>query len=95
LRQGDPLSLILFNTAVDALAILVNRVVESGLIKGVISHLVPRGAYMFQYADDTFFLFEDSLESARNLKLILCFFEHLSGLKVNFHKRGDLCGGSG
>jgi hypothetical protein len=26
------------------------------------------------------------LEGARNLKFILCLFEHMSGLKINFHK---------
>jgi hypothetical protein len=41
---------------------------------------------MLQYAHDTIFMFEDFLESATNLKLIMCFFEHLEGLKVNFHK---------
>jgi hypothetical protein len=30
--------------------------------------------------------FEDSLENARNLKVILCTFELLTGLKINFMK---------
>jgi hypothetical protein len=29
---------------------------------------------------------EDDLEKAENLKLVLCAFEKLSGLKINFHK---------
>ena len=40
---------------------------------------------MLQYADDTIFL-QDDYESACNLKYILCLFEQMSGLKINFHK---------
>ena len=31
-------------------------------------------------------MFEDDLESACNLKFILCIFEQLARLKINFHK---------
>lgn len=31
-------------------------------------------------------MFEDDVDSARNLKLILCIFEQLTGLKINFRK---------
>jgi hypothetical protein len=42
LRQGDPLSLLLFNInmVADMLAIIVNRAKRGGLIAGVVSHLV-------------------------------------------------------
>ena len=46
-----------------------------------------------QYADDTIFLIQDDEESAKNLKFILCLFEHLSGLKINFHKSEVHCVG--
>jgi hypothetical protein len=39
-RQGDLLSPIMFNTAVDMLAIIINRAKSSGQIKGVISNLI-------------------------------------------------------
>lgn len=42
-RQGDPLSPILFNLAVDALTVLVNDAKRQGLIKGMADHLVPGG----------------------------------------------------
>jgi hypothetical protein len=48
---------------------------------------------MLQYADDTIFIIQDDLESARNLKFILCMFEQMSGLKVNFHKSDIYCCG--
>jgi hypothetical protein len=37
------------------------------------------------------FLLQDDLEGARNLKFILCLFEQLSGLKINFHKSEIFC----
>jgi hypothetical protein len=36
---------------------------------------------------------EHDIEKARNLKLILATFEHLSGLKINFHKSELFCFG--
>lgn len=41
---------------------------------------------IMQYADDKIFLLRDKLEDAKNLKNILCLFEQLSGLKINFNK---------
>jgi hypothetical protein len=38
------------------------------------------GVAIVQYADDTIFMFEDNLESARNFKFILCIFEQLTSL---------------
>ena len=36
---------------------------------------------------------DHNLESARNMKLILCAFEQISGLKINFHKSELFCFG--
>ena len=41
---------------------------------------------ILQYVDDTILFMEHDIEKAKNLKLILSAFEHLSGLKINFHK---------
>lgn len=41
---------------------------------------------ILQYADDTIFLLEADLVCVRNLKFLLCLFEQMSGLKINFHK---------
>jgi len=40
LRQGDPMSPILFNIVVDMLAILIARAKEAAQIEGVIPHLI-------------------------------------------------------
>jgi hypothetical protein len=52
-RQGDPLSPILFNIVVDMLAILVNKVKVEGQISGVIPQILDDGLSILQYADDT------------------------------------------
>jgi hypothetical protein len=93
LRQGDPLSPILFNIVADMLAILINRAKEDGQVSGLIPHLVEGGVSILQYADDTILFMEHDLDKALNMKLILCIFEQLSGLKINFHKSEIFCFG--
>src|SRR6266542_5737705 len=94
LRQGDPLSPILFNIVVDMLAILIARAKEDGQVGGLIPHLVDGGVFILQYADDTILFMEHDLEKAVNMKLILCIFEQLSRLKINFHKSELFCYGA-
>ena len=36
---------------------------------------------------------DHDLEKAANMKLLLCFFEQLSGLKINFNKSEIFCFG--
>ena len=43
LRQGDPLSPLLFNLVADMLAILIARAREDGQISGLIPHLIDDG----------------------------------------------------
>lgn len=73
LRQGDPLSHLPFDIAVDDLAILIDRAKQHGLIKGLVPEFVENGLAILQYAEDTIFPNEDDFESAKNLKFILCF----------------------
>jgi hypothetical protein len=93
LRQGDPLSPMLFNIVADMLAIIIERAKADGLIEGVVPHLVDGGLSILQYADDTILFMEHDLVKATNLKLILSAFEKLSGLKINFHKSELFCFG--
>ena len=51
------------------------------------------GLSILQYADDTFLFMDHNLEQAKNMKLLLCVFEQLSGLKINFHKSEIFCYG--
>jgi hypothetical protein len=94
LRQGDPMSPILFNIVADMLALLINRAKIDGQIRGLIPHLVDNGLSILQYADDTIIFLDHDLEQAKNLKLLLYAFEQLLGLKINFHKSEVFCYGA-
>jgi hypothetical protein len=68
------------------LGVLLNKAINRGQINGVLSKLLPGGISHIQYADDTVIMIDDFDQSIRNLKLILYYFEWLTGLKINFHK---------
>jgi hypothetical protein len=76
------------------LAIMINRAKEDGQVSGIIPHLVDEGVSILQYADDTIIFLEHDLQKALNMKLVLCIFEQLSGLKINFHKSEIFCFGN-
>ena len=57
-------------------------------------HLVDDGLSVLQYADDTKIFMDNDLERAKNMKLMPCAFEQLSGLKINFHKSELFCYGA-
>lgn len=86
LRQGDPLSPLLFLVAAEGLTGMVRKAVSLNFFESfdvgsqnvAISHL--------QYADDTIFLTRPSLGNIWAVKAILRLFELCSGLKVNFNK---------
>lgn len=93
LRQGDPMSPVLFNIVVDMLAILIARAKNADRVEGVIPHLIQDGLSILQYADDTVIFMSHDVAKAINMKLILTTFEQLSGLKINFHKSEIFCFG--
>jgi hypothetical protein len=62
-------------------------------VNGLISHLVEGGVSILQYTDDTIISMDHDLEKALNMKLTLCLFEQLSGLKINFHTSEIFCFG--
>ena len=68
------------------LAVLIARAKEVDQVGGLIPHLVDGGVSILQYMDDTVIFMEHDMAKARNLKLVLCLFEQLSGLKINFNK---------
>jgi hypothetical protein len=85
-RQGDPISPLLFDFLANALDIILNLAKRAGHIKGVVSHLIPEGVTHLQYADDTILLLELDDRYLANLKFLLLCFELMSGLKINFFK---------
>jgi hypothetical protein len=91
LRQGDPLSPILFNIVADMLAILFARAKEENQFQGIVPHLVRGGLSILQYADDTVVFLDHNLKHAQNIKLLLTTFEQMSRLQINFHKSELFC----
>ena len=43
LRQGNPLSPLLFNLVADALSAMLSRACATGMVKGLVPHLVEGG----------------------------------------------------
>ena len=86
LRQGDPLSPLLFNLVADALSEMLSRACATGIINGLVPNLVEGGLSHLQYADDTVILLQYSPEILRNIRLILSSYEVMSGMKINYEK---------
>jgi hypothetical protein len=76
------------------LAVIISRAKEAEQVHGVVPHLVDEELSILQYADDTIIFIDNDLERAKNMKLLLCVFEQLLGLKINFHKSELFCYGA-
>jgi len=86
LRQGDPLSPLLFNLVADGLSGILSKASARGVIEGVTPHLVEGGLTHLQYADDTVLFIRNSKHSITNLKFLLFCYEEVSGMKINYNK---------
>ena len=86
LRQGDPISPLLYNIVAEVLSVMLTSASNKGIFKGIAlgnsSNLITH----LQYADDTIVFIEDSMESIQGVKRVLQSFQLLSGLKINFDK---------
>ncbi|XP_039127495.1 uncharacterized protein LOC120263599 [Dioscorea cayenensis subsp. rotundata] len=85
LRQGDPLSPLLFVLVSDVLCTMFDNALNSKILIGV-----PLGEHgsicNLHYADDLLVMTVGGAEDLRVIKLILLVFEGLSGLETNFSK---------
>jgi hypothetical protein len=66
LRQGDPLSPMLFNIVANMLAFMIERVKVDGQIEGLIPHLVDGGLLILQYVDDTILFMEHGRKGSKS-----------------------------
>jgi hypothetical protein len=84
IRQGDPLSPLLFVFVMEALSRMLSAGINDGLLEGfkvgnvTVSHLL--------FADDTLIFCKDSPDQLAYLRSIFLLFEAASGLKVNLAK---------
>lgn len=85
-RQGDPLSPVLFNFVADGLSRMIHKAQTNKLFCGLADHIIENGVAVLQYADDTIICLKHDIEGARNMKLLLYMYELMAGLKINFSK---------
>jgi hypothetical protein len=85
-RQGDPLSPLLFVLAADLLQTLMNKAKDMNLIQLPISLSYTSDFPILQYADDTLIVMEGCPRQLFFLKSLLQSFATSTGLKVNYSK---------
>ena len=76
-RQGDPLSPILFNLVADCLTRMVFKAQQNGLITGLVDHIIPYWVAILQYADDTIVFLKNDMEGAVNMKLLIYIYREI------------------
>lgn len=84
LRQGDPLSPMLFNIAVDVFQQMIQ--VTNRLLSSSLSNKIGDAIVALQYADDTAVIANADISSLISFKIMLRLFTSVSGLEVNFSK---------
>lgn len=86
LRQGDPLSLLLFNLVGEVFHTLMKRAKLVGLVEGIsINEHFLNFSYL-QFADGTIIFLKPSVGNILNLKKVLQCFQLASGLTINCSK---------
>lgn len=86
LRQGDPLSPLLFNLVGEVLHSMFERAEALGIFKGV---LVGKNGFTIshlQYEDDIIVFVKNDTSSVLGVKRVLQYFHVLTDLKVSFQK---------
>jgi hypothetical protein len=85
-RQGDPLSPLLFVLAADLLQSIMNKAYMQGLFKLPLPNRDVDHFPIIQYADDTLLFLQADARQFFCLKALLHSFADSTGLKVNYHK---------
>ncbi|CAN1238901.1 LINE-1 retrotransposable element ORF2 protein, partial [Linum grandiflorum] len=86
LRQGDPLSPLLFAIVSEGLSALFKDQLRQGCLKGIkIARTAPVISHLF-FADDTFLFLKIDADSISSLKKLFDRYQLISGQKINFNK---------
>lgn len=86
LRQGDPLSPLLFVLVVDLLQSIVNEPFKMHLIAHPLGNSYGGDYPIVQYTDDTLMIMLGDAKQLAVLKSLLRTFANSTGLQVNFEK---------
>jgi hypothetical protein len=89
IRQGDPLSPLLFVLIMEALSSMMVEAEARGLVAGFSigpAHIPGLRVSHFLFADDTLIFCDAEEEQLRNLRCLFLCFEAASGLKINLSK---------
>lgn len=86
LRQGDPLSPLLFNLVGEVLSKLLNEANKWKIFTGIKFSGCDKELTHLQYADDVIIFIDNEKSSIKGIKEVLQCFELLSGLHINFNK---------
>jgi hypothetical protein len=85
-RQGDPLSPLLFVLVADLLQSIINKAKDCGILKLPIPTSCGSDFPVIQYADDTILILEACPRQLFFLKAMLNSFADSTGLHVNYNK---------
>ena len=85
-RQGDPLSPLLFVLAADLLQTILNKAMHLGLVTSPLQVESCPDFPIVQYADDTLVILQADAKQLHCLKALLNTFADATGLKVNYNK---------
>ncbi|GKA20798.1 RNA-directed DNA polymerase, eukaryota [Tanacetum coccineum] len=85
LKQGDPLSLLLFLLIMESLRISVQRVVDANMFRGISIGTSIQLSHLF-YADDVIFMGQWSDSNIETIVHVLECFHQASGLRINMNK---------
>jgi len=86
LRQDDPLTPFLFIIVAEGLTGLVREASKIRILEGVRVRSNNVEVKMLPFADDTLFFCQPHMQCVLPVKAVLCSFEIIFGLKVNFYK---------
>ena len=93
LRQGDPLSPLLFLLIMEVLSRILKKTKENNLIQGfhvgAVNSVGVRISHLL-FADDTILFCDASKEQLLSIRLALSCFQAFTGLKVNVRKNENV-----
>ncbi|CAL1383818.1 unnamed protein product [Linum trigynum] len=86
LRQGDPLSPLLFVLCTEGFSALLRKAIAEKKLEGVkVAPRAPRVSHLF-FADDSYLFLRGTLQECENMMVVLNEYEELSGQRINLNK---------